>query len=185
VHGSIRKIAVAGMMGALSIVMGIVPGLGFIPVPTVAGKATIMHLPVIIAAIAEGPVVGLMVGLIFGLMSFLQATAPAFADPLVAIFPRLFIGVFAALAYRSLLRFGQVPALIGAAVVGTATNTGLVLTMGVLRGYWPPAAALGVALTHGVPEVVVASIAVTAVGLALARTGVIARASRSGHSTAS
>ena len=54
---STRKMAVAGMLGAVAIVLS-VTGLGMIPMPTLAGRATIMHVPVILAAILEGPVVG-------------------------------------------------------------------------------------------------------------------------------
>src|SRR5690554_4057146 len=95
---STRKIVVAGMLGAVSIVLGI-SGLGLIPVPTAAGKVTIMHVPVILGAVLEGPLVGVLIGLIFGIFSFLQAANPIFADPLVAILPRLLIAVFAYMFY--------------------------------------------------------------------------------------
>ncbi len=63
--------AIIGVLGAISIILGMTP-LGFIPVgPT---RATIMHIPVIIGgAIMEGPLVGGIVGLIFGLFSMFQA----------------------------------------------------------------------------------------------------------------
>jgi uncharacterized membrane protein len=95
---SIRKIVMSGILGAVSILLG-VTGLGFIPVPTPAGHATIMHVPAILGGVLEGPVVGLLTGAIFGIFSFLRATSPLFTDPLVAIFPRLFIGVTAYYAY--------------------------------------------------------------------------------------
>ena len=60
----VRKIVIAGVMGAISIFLG-ATHLGFIP--WFAGAAlTVMHVPVIIAAVLEGPVVGAVVGLIFG-----------------------------------------------------------------------------------------------------------------------
>lgn len=62
---STRKMAVAGMLGAVAIVLS-VTGLGMIPMPTLAGRATIMHVPVILAAILEGPVVGAFTGFILG-----------------------------------------------------------------------------------------------------------------------
>jgi Predicted membrane protein len=63
---TVRHMAVTGMLGAISVVLGMTP-LGFIPVgPT---NATIMHIPVIIGAIVEGPIVGMLVGLIFGIFS--------------------------------------------------------------------------------------------------------------------
>ena len=58
-----RKIVFIGIMGALTIILG-VTGLGLVPVPTPAGRATILHVPTIIAAILEGPVVGFFIGLI-------------------------------------------------------------------------------------------------------------------------
>ncbi len=173
---SIRKMAVAGVLGAVSIVMGTVPWLGFIPVPTPAGSATIMHIPAVLGGIAAGPAVGMFVGLIFGLISWMRAGTALFVDPLVAIVPRLFIGVTAAYTFSALHRLGLTPALAVSAVVGTLTNTVLVLGMAVLRGYLPASAALTVGVTHGIPEIVVAGILVTVVGLGLARAGYLALA---------
>lgn len=170
---TVRKLAVAGLLGAVSLVMGFVPGLGFIPVPTPAQSATIMHVPAILAGIAEGPVVGLFVGFIFGLLSLLRATMPAFADPLVAVLPRLFIGVLAAYSFIGLRRFGLIAGLVGAGVVGTLTNTVLVLSMMVFRGYLPAPAAVTVGFLHGTPEVIVAAVICAAVGAALYRAGFI------------
>lgn len=172
---TVRKMAVAGILGAVSLVMGYVPWLGLIPVPTPAQSATILHVPAILAGIAEGPLAGMMVGLIFGIVSLTRANIPAFADPLVAVLPRLFIGVLAAYAFAGLRRFGLVPALAGAAVVGTLTNTVSVLSMMVLRGYLPASAAVGVGVLHGVPEVIVAGVICVAVGGALSRAGLLRR----------
>ena len=91
-----RKLAVTGMMTAIMIVMGTTP-LGFIPIGPF--KITIMHLPVIIGAILEGPVVGLVLGLFFGLFSLYQAVtaptilSPLFMDPLVSVLPRMIIWI--------------------------------------------------------------------------------------------
>ena len=57
-----RKIVISGLLGAIAIILGATP-LGFIPVPTPAGNATIMHIPAIIGAIVEGPLVGAFIGL--------------------------------------------------------------------------------------------------------------------------
>lgn len=149
-----RQVVIAGLLGAIAIILGST-GLGFIPVPTPAGRATIMHVPAIIAGIIEGPVVGLFVGLIFGIFSFVQASA-FFSDPLVAIVPRMFIGVVAYLAYRPFRERPVVGASL-AAILGTLTNTLGVLSLAVLRGYIPSwLVAGGVVVTHGLPEVVVA-----------------------------
>lgn len=107
---NVRKMAIIGVLGAISAVLGMTP-LGFIPVgPT---RATIMHIPVIIGAIMEGPVVGAFVGLIFGLFSIFQAvTNPTpvsvvFLNPLVSVVPRILIGVVTYYVYNSLKKLGN------------------------------------------------------------------------------
>ncbi|MDN5302133.1 MAG: hypothetical protein PWQ60_1647 [Thermoanaerobacteraceae bacterium] len=150
-----RTLTVAGLLGAVSVVLGMTP-LGFIPVPTAAGHATIMHVPAILGGVLEGPVVGALTGLIFGLYSFMQAGSALFADPLIAILPRIFIGVVAYGVYR----LTKSDAL--AAAFGTITNTAGVLGLAVLRGYLTGPVAWGVALIHGIPEIVVA-VAITVI----------------------
>jgi len=154
-----KQMAVSGLLGGLTVVLGLT-GLGFIPVPTAAGRATIMHIPVVLAAILEGPLTGALVGLIFGLFSFLQAASPMTADPLVAILPRLLIGPVAWLVFRGTMRGRLQPAAPSlAAAAGTLVNTMGVLGLAVLRGYLPDIrAALVIAATHGIPEVLVAMI---------------------------
>ncbi|MBS4021680.1 MAG: ECF transporter S component [Dethiobacter sp.] len=156
---TIRKIVMSGILGAVSILLG-VTGLGFIPVPTPAGHATIMHVPAILGGVLEGPIVGLLTGAIFGIFSFLRATSPLFTDPLVAIFPRLFIGVTAYYTFAATKRFNPILAYILAGVVGTATNTILVLGMATVRGFLPASVAVSVGVLHGVPEIIVAAILV-------------------------
>ncbi|MPQ43115.1 ECF transporter S component [Clostridium tarantellae] len=91
-----RKLVIIGMLSSISIFLGLT-GLGFIAIPPV--KATIMHIPVIIGAILEGPIVGGLIGLVFGLFSMYQSfTAPTptsfiFWNPLIALLPRILIGV--------------------------------------------------------------------------------------------
>jgi uncharacterized membrane protein len=107
---NVRKMAIVGILGSISIILGMTP-LGFIPVgPT---RATIMHIPVIIGAIVEGPVVGGIVGLIFGLFSVFQAvTNPTpvsfvFLNPLVSIVPRVLIGITSFYVYKALNTLGN------------------------------------------------------------------------------
>lgn len=102
-----RQIVIAAALSAVAILLG-ATRLGFIPF--VLGIAiTIMHVPVIIGAVLEGPVVGTVIGFLFGLFSLIWAyVAPTgggdvfFQNPLISIVPRLFIGVLAYLAYRAL-----------------------------------------------------------------------------------
>jgi uncharacterized membrane protein len=220
-RSAVRKIVVAGVLGAIITLLGYLgpAGPGFIPVPTPAQHATTLHVPVIIGGILEGPIVGLTLGLIFGIFSWLQAGilgVVMFQDPLVAILPRLFIGITAWAAYVGFRRAGkyaamtlagcllvicgafvywalpvnvllaaaigivllaliagfvylalkenrELQALILSGAVGTLTNTILVLTMLVVRGYLPPEAALVAGLTNGIPEIIVACIIVVAV----------------------
>ena len=170
---SVRRIVITGILGAISILLGATT-FGFIPIPNLSGSATIMHVPVIIGAVLEGPVVGLLVGLIFGIFSFLQAQVPFFKDPLVSVIPRLFIGPFAYFAYvglKTLLRNrSEYSALVGAAVVGTLTNTILVVGMIVLR--WASSLAesglgrtafIASIIPQAVAEVIIASVITVAV----------------------
>ena len=67
--------AIIGVLAAISIMLSMTP-LGFIPIgPT---NATIMHIPVIIGAIVEGPLVGITVGFIFGATSFIKSAYYAY-----------------------------------------------------------------------------------------------------------
>jgi len=89
-HRGIRRVVVAGLLLAITLLMAFTP-VGFIPTPTPAGSATIAHLPAIIGAILEGPLVGVIVSLGFGFGSFFSPLVPI-KDPLVIILPRLLIG---------------------------------------------------------------------------------------------
>jgi hypothetical protein len=103
---------------------------------------------VIIGAVLEGPIVGAVVGLIFGVFSMIRAAVapnspldPAFTNPLISVLPRLFIGPVAWLVWKALKRWTAV-GLVAAGVAGSVTNTVLVLSMialvpsalGILRG---------------------------------------------------
>ena len=60
-----RRLVLIGALGGISIFLGI-SGLGLIRLPIFS--LTIMHIPVIIGALLEGPIVGIAVGLIFALL---------------------------------------------------------------------------------------------------------------------
>jgi uncharacterized membrane protein len=152
-----RKIVVSGILGAIAILLGVTP-LGLIAVPTPLGHATILHIPAILGGVLEGPLVGLIIGFIFGLISFLRATIPMFSDPLVAILPRLFIGVTAYLAYAATRKINPFLGYTLAGIVGTATNTVLVLGTAVILKYLPFELAITFGLAHGIPEMIVATV---------------------------
>ncbi|MEA3406880.1 MAG: ECF transporter S component [Chloroflexota bacterium] len=90
----IRRIVIAGLLLAITLLL-VFTRIGMIPMPTPAANATIAHIPAIIGGILEGPIVGLLIGMGFGFASFMSATIPMFKDPIVAILPRLMIGVTA------------------------------------------------------------------------------------------
>jgi uncharacterized membrane protein len=107
----------------------------------------------------------------------LRSTTPLFSNPIIAFGPRLLIGVVAYLVYRGLRPINEPLALAAAGVLGTLTNTVLVLSLAVLlRGpngtpYLSPDVAWTVALTNGVPEAIVGGIITLAVGLAVRGAG--------------
>lgn len=157
-----RKVVVAGVLGAMAAFLGWTRW-GFIP--WVAGASlTIMHVPAIMGAVLEGPIVGMAVGLIFGLFSMLQAaiapTGPVdvwFTNPLLAVLPRLFIGPAAWLIWRALQRWPAV-GLISAGIVGSLTNTVLVLGMIGVLGFLPWMALPPIVVANGLPEAAASAI---------------------------
>jgi len=94
---SARQIAFAGVLGAITVVLGMTP-IGFIKIPGLS--VTTMHIPTIIAGVIEGPVVGGIVGTMFGLFSMWQAQSIGnpiekiiFSNPVIAVLPRILVGV--------------------------------------------------------------------------------------------
>lgn len=158
----IRKITITGVLGAISALLGWTRW-GFIPWFSGA-SLTIMHVPVIIGAVLEGPIVGLAIGLIFGAFSMLQAaiapTGPTdvlFTNPLIAVLPRLVIGPVAWLVWRVLERKPAV-GLVISGVAGSLTNTVLVLGMIGLLGKAPWGVLLPLVPANGLPEAAASAI---------------------------
>ena len=186
---NVRKMTVIGVLSAISIMMSMLPFIGYIPIgPT---KATIMHIPVIIGAIIEGPVVGATIGLIFGLTSLWNAmtqptiTSIFFLNPLVSILPRVLIGVVAYYVYQGIYKISKKVYAAGfmAGLIGSLANTVGVLGMiyvlyadkymerigqaGADAGKW----LFTLAATNGVPEALVAALIVSAVSVSVIRKG--------------
>jgi uncharacterized membrane protein len=165
---TIRKIVIAGVLGAVAILLGATHW-GFIP--WFAGAAlTIMHVPAIIGAVLEGPIVGLAIGALFGLFSLIQGavapTGPAdtwFVNPLISILPRLFIGPVAWIVYRVSRRINEILGLALAGIAGSLTNSVLVLSMIGVMGLLPWPAIGTIALSNGLPEAAVGAIITVAV----------------------
>ena len=176
----VRKMAIVGVLASISIMLSMTP-LGFIPIgPT---NATIMHIPVIIGAILEGPMVGITVGAIFGATSLLRAftmptiTSFVLMNPLVSIFPRVLIGVVAYYVYKLTVKLTKNVFVSGwiTGVIGSLVNTIGVLGMIYILYGARYAEALGksasaaktliltLIATNGVPEAILGGFVVSAI----------------------
>jgi uncharacterized membrane protein len=142
-----RQIAFAGVLGAVTVVLGSTP-MGFIQIPPIS--ITIMHIPTIIAGVLQGPIIGGIVGAMFGGFSMYQAQVSVnpldkaiFSNPLIAVVPRILIGLVAHYVFR---------------LVRGKTGQGvLVLVSGILVGYTgytlAPNLAFLSAFSSGIPRV--------------------------------
>ncbi|MCC3866065.1 ECF transporter S component [Terrisporobacter petrolearius] len=186
---NVRKMTIIGVLSAISIMMSMLPFIGYIPIGPI--KATIMHIPVIIGAIIEGPLVGATIGLIFGLTSLWNAItqpvllSPLFINPLVSVLPRILIGIVAYYVYQGVYKLSKKVYASGfvAGIIGSIANTAGVLGMiyilyadkylALMEQQGSSAAKLlfGVVLTSGVPEALIAGLIVSAVSVALIRKG--------------
>ena len=179
-----RQLVVIGMLSGISMFMGLT-GFGMIPTPWM--KITIQHLPVIIGGIVEGPIIGGIVGLIFGLFSmYLNMSqpvllSPIFMNPIIAIIPRVLIGIVSYYVFKIMKeKFNKEKlGLILAAIAGTITNTAGVLGLTYILAMEQfatlkeissaaVAGALGtIAVSNGIPECIVAVMIEVPVCLAL------------------
>jgi uncharacterized membrane protein len=175
---STREIVIAGAIGGVALFLG-ATRLGFIPVPIpFIGNATIMHIPAILGGAMEGPVVGLLTGAIFGIFSFLYADVPIFKDPIVAILPRLLIGVVAWAVFVSLRRWSVDLASVGAGLLGSLTNSVGVLGLGLIlplgqQSYLTPALVVA-----SIPQVIAEAVLAAVVTVVLVRGVLLIRSGR-------
>ncbi|MDR2768200.1 MAG: ECF transporter S component [Treponema sp.] len=184
----IKKIVISGVLAAVSIVLGLT-GLGFVTwIP--GASLTIMHVPVIIGALLEGPLVGAVIGFLFGVFSLIQASIiavqpadAAFINPLISVLPRLFIGpaawfvyaLFAGKFFRPAsapLRTGglrETVAIAAGALAGSIVNTVLVLSALAIFRIIPWQLIAVVASFNGPVEAALAAVLTLAVVLAWKR----------------
>jgi uncharacterized membrane protein len=134
-NNRVRKITTTGVLAAVSIVLGITR-LGLIPWITGA-SLTVMHVPVIIGALLEGPAVGSFIGFLFGIFSMIQAAISAntpidaaFINPLISVLPRLFIGPASWLLYVLINKFRSKKS----AMAGRVFVESLAITAGAILG---------------------------------------------------
>jgi uncharacterized membrane protein len=163
---STRDLAVAGVFGALAIVLSFTP-LGLIPVPNISGAATSLHLPAIVAGIVGGPVVGGLVGLVLAISSWINYSATfialagnnVFVALLAAFLPRILIGIVAYYVYRPLRRLSSLGAGL-AGLAGTLTNSVGVLGLLYWLGKFPKELLVPI-LTLNLPIEIVLALVVT------------------------
>lgn len=178
-----KKITIIGVLSAISIILSMTP-IGNIPLGAL--NITTMHIPVIIGAIIEGPIVGIILGFIFGLTSLIRAlTTPTLTNfvllnPLVSILPRIIIGIVAYFSFKSSLKISKNEVLSGwiSAVLSSLVNSIGVLGMIYLLYANMYAEAFqkltgeafktanvilfGTFVTNGIPEAIVAGFIVSA-----------------------
>lgn len=194
----IRLLAQMALLTAIMLVMAFTP-LGYIPLPFM--NATTMHIPVILGACLLGPKMGGVLGGLFGITSVIKATiqpnitsfvfTPFYSlndqfhgnasSLIVAILPRVLIGLAAGFVFRAIYRAGkrQGLALCLAGFLGSMVNTAGVMTLiAVFFGEQYAAAResgtqalwgviLGVIGINGVPEAIIAAVLTLAVGKVL------------------
>ena len=180
------RIAVLGILTAIIIIQNFVPFLGNIPIPPL--NPTIIHITVIVATFVLGIKDGMIVGGIWGLVRMIKAyTLPAspldlllFTNPLIALVPRILIGLTAGLVFQFFHKKGNTKrGMVIGSVVGSLTNTLLVLGFIALLFGQEYSEALGVPATNlmgvlatvvatsGIAEAVVAAILAPVISNAL------------------
>ena len=192
------KLTVYALFLAIMLVMGLVPGLGFIPTP-VAG-IVIIQVPVILASYFLGYKGGMFFGLVFGITSIINCfiQPDVFAAIIMnaggiktiglmiicLVIPRVLIGLTTRATYDLIYRFDKTRLLsMGlSAFIGTLTNT--VFFLGAfylfareacMKGFGAATEKalfdmmLGVVTFNGVIEAVTSVVLCTAIGQALYR----------------
>lgn len=183
---NVKRMTVIAVLSSISIMLSMIPGIGYIPIgPT--NNATIMHIPVIIGAIVEGPIVGMSVGFIFGLTSLLRAltiptiTSFAFINPIVSILPRVLVGLVAYYIYKLAIKVTKKIYLSGwiAGLIGSLVNTTGVLGMIYMLYGERYSQALGesastakaliltIATTNGIPEAILGGFLVSTIAVVM------------------
>ena len=134
-----RRIVITALLIAICLLLGLTP-IGYIPIGAI--EITLLCIPVIIGTITEGLGVGLILGLFFGLTSFLQIfikptpfsqfifSLSAWKTVVIIFVPRMFVPVTTWLMHKALTgetRVRQRVAAGVAAFTGSITNTVLFL----------------------------------------------------------
>lgn len=126
------KLALTGLFSALCVLLSVTP-LGYIKLGFI--NITILHIPVILAAILGGFSPALVTGFVFGLTSCIRsnmAGTPFFGNPLCSVLPRLLFAVSVWAVFKGLSKIPHMKKAFAGAVtaaIGTFLHTFYVMTM--------------------------------------------------------
>lgn len=145
-----RSMVQTAIFGAIIIIMAFTPFLGYIPLGFT--RATIIHIPVILASLLLGPKKGAVLGFLFGLTSFINNTMNptitsfvftpfynlgefegGFGSVIICFLPRILVGILPYYIYKLIKKIDKKPVsswgLIIAGVTGSMVNTLLVMNL--------------------------------------------------------
>ena len=146
-----RHMVQTAIFGVIIVIMAFTPFLGYIPLGFT--RATIIHIPVILASLLMGPKTGALLGLLFGLTSFINNTvnptvtsfvftpfysmgefSGGIGSVIICFVPRILTGVVPHYIYKLVKKCSKSTGvskigLILAGVGGSLTNTLLVMNL--------------------------------------------------------
>ena len=182
---NVRRMTIISLLSAISIMLSMIP-LGYIQIGPVA--ITTMCIPVIIGGIIEGPMVGMIVGFIFGLTSMFRGMAGmagvtgfVFINPLVSVLPRIFIGLVSYYSFKLSMKIIKNTYVSGLIAGGMASITNTVGVLGMIYVLYAAeyaealgqsagtakALLMGIATTNGIAEALGGALVVSAVVVVL------------------
>ena len=182
---NVRRMTIISLLSAISIMLSMIP-LGYIQIGPLA--ITTMCIPVMIGGIIEGPMVGMIVGFIFGLTSMFRGmagmagpTSPIFINPLVSVLPRIFIGLVAYYSFKLAMKIIKNTYVSGLIAGGMASITNTVGVLGMIYVLYAAeyakalgqsagtakALLMGIATTNGIAEALGGALVVSAVVVVL------------------
>ena len=141
---SIYKLTITAILTAIIIIMTFIPAIGYLKIGVLS--ITFLTVPVIIGAVSNGPGIGAVLGLVFGLTSFMQCFGIGPDSPLgtlllgfspvktaiLCIVPRVLIGVVCGFIYKGLSKT-KAPKIVQYAISAiSAPLTNTILFMGTL-----------------------------------------------------
>lgn len=152
---SVKSMVQVAIFGAIICILAFTPFLGYIPLGFT--RATIIHVPVIIASLLMGPKKGGVLGFLFGLTSFINNTinptvtsfvftpfynlgevSGGIGSVIICFVPRILVGIVPFYVYKLVMRFVSEETkkkgvssigLILAGVTGSLVNTLLVMNL--------------------------------------------------------